>query len=136
MAHPLAWKRTLELADAQLRISRNSVLGFEEDEDPQQVIPLLIDHGLFQQPLGDHRELHMNGGTEPIQIQVQNSRGEGTWELVLEPGQAKITYRGWLDAVISPSFGCSILSSEETTIRRIEHELNRIGYSFEEAEGG
>ena len=128
---PLAWHRTIELADAHLRIARSTTLSWGQDEDPQEVIPLLLDHGLFEQPLGNHRTLYLNGGTEPVNIQAPNP-GHEPWDLVLKPGQAKVLLREFLDGVFTPGWACSILSSEQQMIRLLESELDRIGYTYKE----
>lgn len=130
MSVPLAWMRVIELADAHLRMARNRNLAWGEHENPEEVIPILLDHGLFEHRISAKRTLYLNGGTEPVTVPAPNP-GHEPWDLVIEPGQAKMLFREFLDGVFTPAWATSILSTEETTVRVLEGELERIGYSYE-----
>lgn len=129
MATPMAWQRVLELADANLRIARNSALAWGEDEDPEEVIPLLVEHGLFEHRLSDTRMLFLNGSEEAVSLDGTLPGGD-EYDLVIEPGQAKMLFRGYVDAVITPKSASVSLSTEGQIIRLLELELDRIGYRY------
>lgn len=129
--NPVAWVRTIELADAHLRMARNSTLQWGEHEDPEAAIEVLLDHGLFTHRIDSKRVLYLNGGTEAVTITVpQPDPDETGWDLVLEPGQAKILFREFLDGIFTPSKAYSIFSSERQILQVLELELDRIGYEY------
>lgn len=130
MSVPLAWQRIIELADAHLRMAQNSQLQWGADEDPDAVIPHLLETGLFEHRLNDRRILYLNGGTDPETIPAPNPGGE-SWMMALEPGQAKILFRNYLDGVFTPGCAYSIFSTGDQITRLLELELDRIGYRYE-----
>lgn len=136
MSVPLAWHRVMELADAHLRMARNRHLAWGEDEAPEEAVPILLDHGLFTHRIDAKRVLYLNGGIEPVQVDGPNPNpGGDPWDLVIEPGQAKMLFREHLDGVFTPNWATSILSTEESTLRILEGELERIGYRYTDKEG-
>lgn len=130
MSVPAAYHRVIELADAHLRMARNRELAWGEHENPEEAIPLLLDHGLFEHRISSKRVIYLNGGTEPAKIPAPPEAHE-PWDMVIEPGQAKMLFREFLDGVFTPQFAASIFSTEEATLRVLEGELERIGYSYQ-----
>lgn len=129
MSFPKAWVRCIELADARLRMMSNRYLHWGQDEDPQEAIDHLLAHGLFSYELSTKRTIYLNGGTEPERIQVRKPVS-GPYDLVLEPGMAKMVYREFTDLIATPNGAISIMSTEREAIQALETELARIGYDY------
>jgi len=132
---PLAYRRVLELADAHCRILKNSHLQMGQDEDLEAAIDVLQNHGHFQHTFSPRRVLHLNGGLDPIQIQMSKPGEESDWNLVVPPGQAKILFREWLDGVFTPESGFTIFTSERQMLDLLEGELERLGYQMGDPDG-